>query len=273
MPLFIPITKIDEEKRLVYGLAADETPDRQGEIWDYEGNKPLWMAWSAAASKATDGKSLGNVRAMHQQKAAGKLTEIEFDDEARTMEICSKVVDDQEWVNCQEGVYTGFSVGGKYVKKWPDAAQKNFKRVIIDPIEISLADLPANPSALFTAVKANGITEQRAFKISAKPDAPAAEAPKARKPSTSEKPVAGTAKKNLYTVSTLAQMLETLGYIHQAVSDERDREGDNSEVPEELGEAISSLGDVFLKMADEEINELLDGIVPEGVTEPEGEKP
>ncbi|HEX4156998.1 MAG TPA: hypothetical protein VHY79_00860 [Rhizomicrobium sp.] len=33
--LFIPITKVDVEKRLVYGTVAEEIPDRAGEIKAY----------------------------------------------------------------------------------------------------------------------------------------------------------------------------------------------------------------------------------------------
>jgi hypothetical protein len=58
--------------------------------------------------------------AMHGAVAAGKLVEIAFNDEARQVEICGKVVDDAEWAKVEEGVYTGFSQGGRYLKRWPD---------------------------------------------------------------------------------------------------------------------------------------------------------
>ena len=52
---------------------------------------------------ATDGKSLGNLRAMHSNVAAGKLVEIAFNDEQRRIEICGKVVDDAEWAEGRAG--------------------------------------------------------------------------------------------------------------------------------------------------------------------------
>ena len=40
---FIPITKVDAARRLVYGLATAETEDRAGEICDYASTKPLYF--------------------------------------------------------------------------------------------------------------------------------------------------------------------------------------------------------------------------------------
>ena len=74
------------------------------------------QSWSADFSKTTAGKSLGNLRAMHGHIAAGKLTAIDFSDEKKSIEIAAKVVDDGEWNKVLEGVYTGFSQGGKYVR-------------------------------------------------------------------------------------------------------------------------------------------------------------
>ena len=109
MKIFVPITKIDAAKRLVYGVVTAEKPDISGEVCDYASTKPLYQQWSQNFASATDGKSLGNLRAMHGHIAAGKLVEIAFNDEARQVEICGKVVDDAEWLKVEEGVYTGFS--------------------------------------------------------------------------------------------------------------------------------------------------------------------
>lgn len=112
--MFIPITKVDAAQRLVYGLATAEAEDRAGEICDYASTKPLYEKWSDAIAQSTGGKSLGNLRAMHGPVAAGKVTEIAFNDESKQIEICAKVVDDGEWLKVVEGVYTGFSQGGAY---------------------------------------------------------------------------------------------------------------------------------------------------------------
>ena len=160
--LFLPITKVDEEKRLVYGTLADEAPDHAGEVFDYASSKPHFVSWSGEFEKLTDGKSLGNVRAMHNTVAAGKLTSIEFGDDAKKIEAVAKIVDDAEWKKCLEGIYTGFSVGGKYEKRWQDG---KFVRYTARPHEVSLVDKPCIPTATFSMIKADGTTEARPFKV------------------------------------------------------------------------------------------------------------
>lgn len=161
--LFIPITKIDAAKRLVYGVATAESEDRSGEICDYASTKPNYEKWSAEIGKASAGKSFGNLRAMHGNIAAGKLTSISFNDDAKQIEICAKVVDDGEWRKVEEGVYTGFSQGGRYAKRWQDDA--GLQRYTAEPSEVSLVDLPCLPSATFKMIKADGAIEMRSFRM------------------------------------------------------------------------------------------------------------
>ena len=101
--------------------------------------------------------------------AAGKLTDIAFDDDAKRITVAAKIVDDDEWRKVQEGVYTGFSQGGRYVKRWPDA-DTGLTRYTAEPHEISLVDLPCVRDATFEVVK-NGVVEKRAF--AARPEAAA----------------------------------------------------------------------------------------------------
>lgn len=161
--LFLPIRKVDEEQRLVYGVITEEALDKAGEIMDYEGSKPLFEKWSQGIAAATEGKSFGNVRVMHTNKVAGILNqELVFDDEARTIEACAKVVDDNEWEMVKAGAYTGFSIGGRYAKRWEVDGQKRF---IADPVEVSLVDNPCVRSATFSLVKADGAEEEVAFQL------------------------------------------------------------------------------------------------------------
>ena len=169
LDLFLPLAKVDLDRRLVTGVATAETPDRSGEIFDYASSKPYFEKWSAEAEAASGGKSLGAVRAMHGSVAAGKLTDIAFDDDAKRVTVCAKIVDDDEWRKVQEGVYTGFSQGGRYVKRWTDPADGGLTRYTAEPHEISLVDLPCVPDATFDVVK-GGVVERRGF-------APRAEAP------------------------------------------------------------------------------------------------
>ena len=162
--LFIPITKVDAAKRLVYGTVAEEIPDKSNEIMDYASARPEFEAWSAEIVKASDGKSVGNLRAMHGHVAAGKLESIAFDDEGRKIECCGKVVDDHEWNKVLEGVYTGFSMGGKYLRRWPDEENPQLTRYTPQPAEVSLVDNPCIPTATFEIVKEDGTTELRKFR-------------------------------------------------------------------------------------------------------------
>jgi hypothetical protein len=150
MKIFVPMTKIDTAQRLVYGVVTAEQPDGSGEICDYASTKPLYQKWSQGFAEATDGRSLGNLRAMHGAVAAGKVVDIAFNDGARQIEICGKVVDDAEWQKVEEGVYTGFSQGGRYLKRWPDPVAPTLTRYTADPMEISLVDHPCLPGATWS---------------------------------------------------------------------------------------------------------------------------
>jgi Putative phage serine protease XkdF len=166
MNIFVPITKIDAAQRLVYGVVTAEKPDVSGEVCDYASTKPHYQKWSRNFASVTEGKSLGNLRAMHSNVAAGKLVEIAFNDEHKRIEICGKVVDDAEWEKVEQGVYTGFSQGGRYLKRWPDPDEPTLTRYTAEPMEVSLVDHPCLPEATFAVIKADGSTELRKFKDS-----------------------------------------------------------------------------------------------------------
>jgi hypothetical protein len=170
LDLFLPLARVDLDRRIVTGVATAETPDRAGEIFDYASSKPYFEQWSAEALAASGGKSLGAVRAMHGPVAAGKLTDIAFDDDAKRITVAAKIVDDDEWREVQEGVYTGFSQGGRYVKRWPDA-ETGLTRYTAEPHEISLVDLPCVRDATFDVVK-DGVVEKRAFSVRPETAAP-----------------------------------------------------------------------------------------------------
>lgn len=164
--VFLQLTKVDEEQRLVYGRAVVETLDKSGEVFDYDSSKPHFKEWSDGMAKVTDGKSLGNIRAMHNKVAAGKVIDIEFHDDAKAIDIVGKIVDDDSWNKVLEGVFSGFSIGGRYHKKWqvPQDDGKSVTKYTAIPSEISLVDVPCVPGANFFEVrKADGSTAQVEF--------------------------------------------------------------------------------------------------------------
>lgn len=159
--IFFQLAKVDEAKRLVYGIATAEVADKANEILDYETSVPYFKAWSADMEKASGGKSLGNVREMHDNKAVGKLTELNCDDVAKTISVCAKIVEESTWQKVLEGVLTGFSIGGDYVKKWKDTANAALTRFTANPAEISVVDAPCVGIAVFEYIKSDGSVEKR----------------------------------------------------------------------------------------------------------------
>jgi phage head maturation protease len=155
----IPIAKIDEDQRMVYGYATVEEIDAHGEIIGYDASKKAFGAW------------IGNIRDMHQDIAVGKNMETEFDDEAKGVWIGAKISEsddgEQAWIKVKEGVYSGFSIGGKIndaeVRTMSVDGKKKSVTVITDYDlgEVSLVDNPACPSAIFQMVKSvDGKLEQ-----------------------------------------------------------------------------------------------------------------
>jgi hypothetical protein len=61
MALFLPITKVDAERRLVFGTLSEEVREKSDEILDYATVKPAYEKWSNEIREASGGKSLGNV--------------------------------------------------------------------------------------------------------------------------------------------------------------------------------------------------------------------
>lgn len=218
MQFYIPIQKVDEEKRLVYGVAIAEERDNANEIFDYESSKPYIAAWSAEFKAKTDGKSCGNLRAMHNAISAGKLTQLDFDDQQKAVTVCAKVIDDNEWEKVLEGIYTGFSFGGGAIRKWQDE-KLNAVRYTLSPNELSLADKPCVPSAVFfDVVKVDGTTEKRQFK------------------NQGGKQIVIKIQKNM----DLTQFLELINNVKDGLlADEK--------TPENLMAAVNSLADVLVE--------------------------
>lgn len=194
MKMFFQLQKIDEKTGIVSGRAVEEVLDHAGEIFDYAKSKPHFEAWSQNISKATDGKSVGNVRAMHGKVAAGKLTDIVFNDAEKAIDVTAKIVDPVEKAKLLEGVYTGFSIGGSYVTKWEDPVHKGVMRYEAEPSEISIVDLPCVPTAQFTAIKADGSQELRKFHtVSGSEAAPSGDTPPVDGTATASDPVSAAA--------------------------------------------------------------------------------
>jgi hypothetical protein len=242
--LFCRISKVDEEKRTVTGIGASEAIDAEGEIFDYVTSKPYVEAWSEGAQQRSQGKSFGNIREMHQLSAVGKLSEpIVYDDAQKLIILTSYISDDVAWQKCLDGTYTGFSICGPIVgEKWSDGTNPGVKRYTCAPIEFSVCDLPCNEEAVFTAVKAGGVTEQRKFKTAA---AVETEAEVAKQ----------TVAKSLYQIGDLADILGWITYLQGDTKWEAEIEGDNSPIPAKLKSWMAEGVDLLVELAREEGSE------------------
>jgi len=154
--LFIPITRIDEESREVWGYATTDQVDSFGTVFDYDASKRAYAEWSNEFDIRTGGESKGNLRAMHQKIAAGKLIAVQPDDVARGIYVGARVVDDAEWKKVKENVYTGFSHGvtlleAPRLERRDGKAVEVFRKFRVE--ELSLADKPSNGGAVFTMVR------------------------------------------------------------------------------------------------------------------------
>ena len=152
--MFIPIVKVDEEKRIIRGTATTEAKDSSGEILEYKGSKKAFSDWFKWA----------NVREMHNASAVGKGLSWEGNEEQKKIDVEVKVVDDNAWNKVKEGVYQGFSVGGNRVEsevvKGDDGEDVRMTNKW-DMVELSLVDRGANPEAVFSIAKRNEVKDEK----------------------------------------------------------------------------------------------------------------
>jgi hypothetical protein len=151
----MPISKVDVEKRIVSGWATTDSVDKQGDIVTAE-----------ASSKAFE-SFRGNVREQHTPLAVGKVTDFRQDKYYNPEEekfyngvyvdvYVSKGAEDT-WHKIQEGVLTGFSIGGNILDSETEKVEGYDKpvRVVKDYelFELSLVDNPANPNSNIVSIQ------------------------------------------------------------------------------------------------------------------------
>jgi hypothetical protein len=151
----MPLSKVDQEKRIVSGFATLDNVDRQSDIVTTE------------ASLKAFAEFRGNIREMHEPIAVGKMVAFKedkyFDPETKKMysgvyvsAYVSKGAQDT-WEKVLDGTLSGFSIGGR-MNKWDDAYDSKLDsnvRVIKDYtlVELSLVDSPANQFANILSVQ------------------------------------------------------------------------------------------------------------------------
>lgn len=157
--LFVPITRIDDDERIVEGYAF------VNEVVEGEGG--IRLKRSAMEAATPDYLKNGTVRAMHQPIAAGKPMEVHWDEKGAM--VRSKIVDDQEWRKVKEGVYKGYSIGVKAtVMRGKDVE-------VCSWWDSSLVDIGKDKDALFSVWRSEDPEEESEVEVldEERSDAPA----------------------------------------------------------------------------------------------------
>jgi hypothetical protein len=152
--LSMPLTKVDQENRIVSGWATLDNEDSQGDIVLAEAN-------AAAFSRFR-----GNIREMHQPIAAGRMVDFREDTyyDPNTGAVFRGIWVDVRvstgaqptWEKVLDGTLSGFSIGGEILDSEYAIVDGRQVRIIksYDLIELSLVDNPANQLAnVFSVVK------------------------------------------------------------------------------------------------------------------------
>jgi chemotaxis protein histidine kinase CheA len=151
----MPISKVDQEKRIVSGWATTDAIDKQGDIVSAEASAKAFEAFRGNVREQHTPLAVGKVVAFKQDKYYDKETE-KFHNGVFVDVYISKGAQDT-WYKINEGILTGFSIGGS-INESEDMYDKNVDqpiRVIKDYelSELSLVDNPANPNANLVSVQ------------------------------------------------------------------------------------------------------------------------
>lgn len=136
--LFLPLSKVERQRDgsvTVSGYCSTPTLDLDGEIVSLDAIRkalPGYWAWR-------------NIRQMHQSSAVGVGKEANID--GKGCFLTAKITDKEAAQKCLDGVYKGFSIGGRKLAKEGNTITE------IDWVETSIVDRPANPDAKFDVAK------------------------------------------------------------------------------------------------------------------------
>lgn len=212
---------------IVEGIASTEDVDSDGEL----------VKATAMKAAIPDYMKFGAVREMHQPLAAGTALDIAVGDDGVTT-IKAHIVDAEAIKKVQTNVYKGFSIGGSVTQR--DDLNKT---VItgINLVEVSLVDRPANPNAVITCYKADGLDPD-------KPDDDQGGLDKA----------AGTddLNKSMWQINDFSSILRNLAYLIQDAQWESEY-GQDSAIPSQLFEWLKEGVVIFNQFSEQESAKLV----------------
>jgi len=138
---YVPITKVDDEERMVFGWASTPDIDSDGEIIKSE----------ALEKALPEYMKFPTIREMHQPKVAG--TTKQADVSKKGLYIGAKILAQEAWDLIKGGGYAGFSIGGNVLKRVGNVIHE------LELVEISLVDVPANKAATIELWKKEKISK------------------------------------------------------------------------------------------------------------------
>lgn len=145
---YLPFTRVDDDERIVEGYCYT-SPKVKGDKWN--------LKRAALEAATTAYMAMPCIRSMHQSIAAGVGQAVEWNETGCLLR--AKIVDDAEWNKVKEGVYRGFSLGGR-----PTIARGNDIEAF-EWIETSLVDRPCDPGAMFTMARAEGVDAGAEYEV------------------------------------------------------------------------------------------------------------
>lgn len=169
LELYLPIARVNKEKREVTVRATSEALDSYKTIFDFDASQDAFSRWK------------GNIREMHDsKKAVGRSLRWEPVPDERAIDVTlhvSKGAQDT-WEKVLDGTLAGASVGarnGVWEKRMIDGEEIPVL-TRYDLVEVSLVDNPANPDCTVQLVRADGMaTDVVAAEDENEPLPPAAE--------------------------------------------------------------------------------------------------
>lgn len=150
LQLYMPILRIDREKREIMARATSEAKDKYKTVFDYNASKEAFSKWR------------GNIREMHDStKAVGRAVKWTPLDEEKAVDVILRVSRGAEdtWQKVLDGTLSGLSVGAKN-GVWEKRTINGEEVPVLtryDLVEVSLVDNPANPDCNIQIVRADGL--------------------------------------------------------------------------------------------------------------------
>lgn len=158
------VKSVDEEQRILTGIATTPTPDRMGDIVEPEGaifKLPLPLLWQHDSRQP-----IGNVVKAKVSKAG-----IEVVVELAKMSDPGKLKDrlDEAWQSIKSGLVRGFSIGFRAIEESLMTDSYSFRYLKWEWLELSAVTIPANGDATIQSIKSIDTHVRAALGLKDKP--------------------------------------------------------------------------------------------------------